>query len=263
MNEIIALIKEGTGTTSDAIAVAMLIVGVLIVISIVLFFKYHRLNKTKNTCGLTGEQAARRILDNNGLDSIKVKCTGSIIWGNSYSHVFKKVRLRRLTYKKDSVTSLAMAAQKSSLAIMDKENDPVMKTRNVLIPLQILGPIMFLPLVVIGIIIDILIAAANNTSPNYLVTFIMAGFGLALYIVAFALTVVILKAETKAQAKSIEILRDEKLATEEEIEDIKGLYKVYNLEYINNMIMAFLELLLRVLQIVAAVQGSTSSSQNN
>ena len=157
MNEIIALIKEGTGTTSDAIAVAMLIVGVLIVIfalvgiviSIVLFFKYHRLNKTKNTCGLTGEQAARRILDNNGLDNIKVKCTGSIIWGNSYSHVFKKVRLRRLTYKKDSVTSLAMAAEKSSLAIMDKENDPVMKTRNVLIPIQMLAPIMFLPLIVV------------------------------------------------------------------------------------------------------------------
>ena len=271
MNQIIELIKQGTGTTSDGIAIAMLIVGILIVIfglvgiviSIVLFFKYHRLNKTKNTCGLTGEDAARRILDNNGLQKIKVKCTGSIIWGNSYSHVFKKVRLRRFTYKKDSVTSLAMAAQKSSLAIMDKENDPIMKTRNVLIPLQILGPIMFLPLVIIGIIIDILIAAANNASPNYLFTFIMAGFGLALYVVAFALTVVILKAETKAQAKSIEILRDEKLATEEEIESIKGLYKVYNLEYINNMIMAFLELLLRVLQIVAALQGSTSSSSQN
>ena len=106
MNQIIELIKEGTGTTSDGIAIAMLIVGVLIVIfalvgvviSIVLFFKYHRLNKTKNTCGLTGEDAARRILDNNGLQNIKVKCTGSIIWGNSYSHVFKKVRLRRLAY---------------------------------------------------------------------------------------------------------------------------------------------------------------------
>lgn len=271
MQAIIDLIKEGTGTTSDGIAIAMLIVGILIVIfalvgvsiSIVLFFKYHRLNKTKNTCGLTGEQAARKILDDNGLEHIKVKCTGSIIWGNSYSHYFKKLRLRRFTYKKDSVTSLAMAAQKSSLAILDKENDPVMKTRNVLIPLQIFGPIMFLPLVVIGVIIDLLIAMNNDTSPNFVFTFIMAGLGLAFYVVAFALTVVILKAETKAQAKSIEILRKEKLATESEIEDIKGLYKIYNLEYINNMIMAFLELLLRVLQIVAAVQGNSARANNN
>ena len=91
----------------------------------------------------------------------------------------------------------------------------------------------------------------------------MAGVGLLLYVVAFALTVVVLKAETKAQGKSIEILRSEKLATEEEIEEIKGLYKVYNLEYINNMILAFLELLLRVLQIVGALQGSSSSSSSN
>lgn len=271
MNQIIELIKEGTGTTSDAIAIAMLIVGILIIIfglvgvgiSLFLFFKYHRLNKTKNSCGLTGEQAARQILDKNGLNNIKVKCTGSIIFGNSYSHYFKKVRLRRFTYKKDSITSLAMAAQKSSLAIMDKDNDPIMKTRNVLIPLQIFGPIMFLPLIVIGIAIDLLIAWQNGGSPNFIFTFVMAGIGLLFYIVSFALTVVVLKAETKAQAKSIEILRKEKLATESEIEDIKDLYKMYNLEYVNNMILAFLELLLRVLQIVAAFQGSSSSSSNN
>ena len=267
---IIDLIKEKTGTTSDAIAWAMLIVGVLIiifalvgvVISIFLWLKYHKLNKTKNSCGLTGEQAARRILDNNGLQKIKVKCTGSLIFGNSYSHVFRKVRLRRFTYKKNSVTSLAMAAEKSALAVMDKENDPIMKTRNVLIPLQIFGPFMFLPLIIIGIIIDLLIAYNSGTSPNFLFTFIMAGLGVGFYAVSFALTVVVLKAETKAQARSIEILKKEHLANDQEIAWIKELYKLYNLEYVNNMILAFLELLLRVLQIVAAAQGSSARASD-
>ena len=53
------------------------------------------------------------------------------------------------------------------------------------------------------------------------------------------------------------------MATAKEIEDIKSLYKVYNLEYINNMILAFLELVLRVLQIVAAAQGQSSKSSSN
>ena len=271
MDFIIDYIKQYTGTTSNEIAIAMFVVMCLIVvfalvgvvISIFLWVKYHKLNKQKNTIGLTGEQAARRILDDNGLQNIKVKCTGSLLFGNSYSHVFKKVRLRRFTYKKDSVTSLAMAAEKSALAIMDKDHDPIMKTRNILIPLQILGPMMFVPLVVAGVIIDIVIAVNNSIAPNFLVTFIMAGVGLLLYASSFALTVVVLKAETKAQAKSIEILREGNYATESEIEDIKGLYKLYNLEYINNMILSFLELLLRVLQIVAAVQGSSSISNNN
>ena len=268
---IIELIKEATGTTSTGLAIAMFVVGLLIilfalvglVINIFLWVKYHKLNKTKNSCGLTGEEAARKILDDNGLQHIRVKCTGSLIFGNSYSHVFKKVRLRRFTYKKDSVTSLAMAAEKSSLAIMDKENDPIMKTRNVLIPIQMLAPIMFLPLIVVGVVIDVLIAMANDRGPNFLWTVILASVGLAFYIVSFALTVVILKAETKAQAKSIEILKADKLATDEEIEQIKGLYKLYNLEYVNDMILAFLELLLRVLQIVAAFSGSSSSSSSS
>ncbi|MBR6071215.1 MAG: zinc metallopeptidase [Acholeplasmatales bacterium] len=271
MQKIIDLIKEYTGTTSDGIAIAMMVVIALIIvfaaigigISIVLWVKYHHLNKTKNSCGLTGEQVARKILDANGLNKIKVKATGSFIWGNSYSHYFKKVRLRRFTYKKDSVTSLAMAAQKSSLAILDKEKDPLMKKRNVLIPLQFFGPLMFLPLIVAGVVIDLVIAAMNNKSPNFVFTFVAAGIGVLFYAISFALTIVVLKVETKAQEKSIEILKKDNLATAKEIEDIKSLYKVYNLEYINNMILAFLELVLRVLQIVAAAQGQSSKSSSN
>ena len=270
MQELIDAIKENTGATSDALAYAMLFVGALIVIftligvfiSIYLFLRYNKLNRTKNSCNMTGLEVARKILDDNGLNHISVKATGSFIWGNSYSHVWKKVRLRRFTYKKNSVTSLAMAAQKSSLAILDKENDPIMKKRNKLIPLQMFGPLMFLPLVVFGVILDIAIASALDKDPNYAITFTCAGFGVLLYAISFALTVVILKAETKAQAKSIEILQKENLATPEEIEQITDLYKVYNLEYINNMIIAFLELVLRVLEIIAQIQGKSSSSKD-
>ena len=267
MQKIIDYIKEYTGATSDGLAWAMLVVAALIIvfglvgicISIMIWFKYHKLNKTKNSCGMTGEKIARKILDDNGLQKIKVKATGSFVWGNSYSHYFKKVRLRRFTYKKDSVTSLAMATQKSALAIMDKNQDPLMKKRNVLIPLQFFGPFMFLPLIIIGLVIDLLVMS----SKNFTVTFVMAGLGVLLYVVAFALTVVILKAETKAQAMAIDVMRSEGLANETEIEQIKSLYKIYNLEYVNNMILAFLELLLRVLQIVAAAQGSSVKSSSN
>lgn len=269
MQKIIDLVKESTGTTSTGIAMAMIIVGALIVvfalisvgISIVLFFKYRKLNKTPNSCGMSGEEVARRILDDNGLQQIKIKCTGSLLWGNSYSHYFKKLRLRRFTYKKRSVTSLAMASQKSALAIMDKEGDPIMKKRNVLIPLQFFGPMMFIPLIAIGVCIDLVLATKGHN--NFVCTFISAGLGLAIYVVALLLTIVILKAETKAQAKSIEILRQNNLATEDEIESIKDLYKCYNIEYVNNIIISALELLLRVLQIIGAIQGRASSSNNN
>ena len=265
MNELIEYVMNETGATSPLLAWAMLVVGGLIIIfslvgigiSLFLFVKYNHLNHKKNSCGMTGLEAARKILDDNDLNNIKIKCTGSMIWGNSYSHYFKKLRLRRFTYKKNSVTSLAMAAEKSSLAVLDKEGDTDMKRRNVLIPLQFFGPLMFIPLVVIGVLIDIAVA---NT--GFIATAVCAGLGIALYAASFALTVVILKVETKAQRRSLEILKEEGLATEEELADIKELYKYYNLEYINNMIIAFLELLLRILQIVAASQGVKTGSKD-
>lgn len=93
---------------SDQIVVTMaIIVGLLVVasffslfVSIYLAIAYAKYNRTKNTCGKNGEEAARLVLDNNELEHIKVSKNGSILFGNSYSHFFKKVRLRRLTWKR-------------------------------------------------------------------------------------------------------------------------------------------------------------------
>jgi len=55
-------------------------------------------NRKRNSSGKTGEEIARKILDDNDLKNIRVSKNGSILFGNSYSHYFKKVRLRRLDF---------------------------------------------------------------------------------------------------------------------------------------------------------------------
>ena len=69
---------------SDQIVVTMaIIVGLLVVasffslfVSIYLAIAYAKYNRTKNTCGKNGEEAARRlVLDNNELEHIKVSKT--------------------------------------------------------------------------------------------------------------------------------------------------------------------------------------------
>ena len=79
-----------------SLEIALMIVGFLIVIvgivsgitSIWLVIKYYRFNRRENSLGLTGIEVARKILDDNGLEHIKVKRTGSLLFGNSYSHYF-------------------------------------------------------------------------------------------------------------------------------------------------------------------------------
>ncbi|MGN1094445.1 MAG: zinc metallopeptidase [Candidatus Neoclostridium sp.] len=248
---------------SEGVVIAMsVVVGLLVlaslfalVVSVYLWIKYVKYNKVKNECGKTGEQIAREILDKNGLEKIKVSKTGSIMFGNSYSHYFKKVRLRRLTWKKDSLTSLAMAAQKSALAVLDKEGDKDMKMRVRLTPLIYFGPIAFVPMVIAGILLDILLS-----SGVFGIVFTL--LGLAFYVLSFVMSVLVLKTEKKAQKRAYEIMEEQGLATEKELESCKDLFRLYNIEYINDMIIALLELVYRVLQLLGYLQSSSSSSSS-
>ncbi len=265
MSEFSNIVREMADGTLDGVSEGVIIamsvvVGLLIIasifafgISIYLSISYVRYNKKQNSCGKTGEQIARKILDHHELGHIKVSKTGSIMFGNSYSHYFKKVRLRRLTWQKRSVTSLAMAAQKSALAVLDKENDAEMRTRVRLTPLIYFGPIAFVPMVVMGVLLDVLLSTG-------FCGILFTVLGLGFYLLSFVMSILVLKTEKKAQKRAYEIMKEEGLATEEELESCKKLFRLYNIEYINDMVIALLELIYRVLQIIAYVQNSSSSS---
>lgn len=267
MDEFIELLRSASdgalSGVSDGIVFTMFVVIVLLAIasviafgvSVWLFFSYVKYNRTANSAGKTGEQVARRILDENGLERIKVSKNGSILFGNSYSHYFKKVRLRRLTWKKDSVTSLTMAAQKSSLAVLDKTGDADMKKRIRLTPIIYFGPLAFIPMLLIGVILDLFVFNFGSG----ICTIIFTCLGLALYVASFVMSVLVLKTEKKAQALALEIMKKDGLATDEEIEMSKKLFRLYNIEYINDMVVALLELVYRVLQIIAFAESDSSA----
>ena len=256
---------EGFKNVSPAIQWAIFIVGALIVvvgivsviISIWLSIKYVVYNRRMNSRNLTGRDAARKILDDNGLNHIKVSVVGSFLFGNSYSHYFKKVRIRRLTNKKPSITSLAMGAEKSALAILDKEGDKDMKTRIALTPLIYLGPFALIPLVVIGVFIDLIFFNFNGV-----VTIIATALGLGIYVVSFILSIMTLKTEVKAQALACNILKQESMATDEEIDMMRELFKLYNIQYINDIVMELLQMIMKILQFVAKIQNSSSVSKD-
>lgn len=243
--------------------IALIFVGCLIgivglasfVVSCWLSIKYMIFNKKENSAGMTGQEVARKILDDNDLGHIKVKVTGSLLFGNSYSHIFKKVRLRRFTRHKHSLTSLGIGAQKAALAILDKEGDQDMKKRIRLYPLITFGPFAFIPLILIGAALDYFVFSQNG-----LWVYILGGLGLLFYVYAVVLSVLTLKTEKKAQEKAYEILKKEELANDEELQDLKELFHLYNVQYVNDIILASLELIYTILQIAISIQGNSSDN---
>ena len=246
-----------------ALEIALMIVGFLIVIvgavsgavQLWLIVKYYKYNRRENSAGLTGMEMARSILDANGLQKIKVKRTGSLLFGNSYSHYFKKVRLRGLIRHETSLTSIGMGAQKAALAILDKEGDPDMKKRIRLVPIITFGPFMFIPLILVGVVLDYFVF--NGTSG--LCTMALGALGLLFYVYSIVLSVLTLKTEKKAQARAYDILRSDYGITEGELDALKELFHLYNIQYVNDIILSSLELLYTVLEIAIAVKGDSKN----
>ena len=242
--------------------IALMIVGVLIAIvgivsgitSIWLVVKYFRFNRRENSLGLTGIEVARKILDDNGLEHIKVKRTGSLLFGNSYSHYFKKVRLRGFIRHETSLTSMGMGAQKAALAILDKEGDKDMRKRIRLVPLVTFGPFAFIPLILIGGVLDYFVFNGSG-----ICTLVLGTIGLLFYVYSVVLSVLTLKTEKKAQSRAYEILQRDYHITDDELSALKELFHLYNVQYINDIILSSLELLYTVLEIAIAVKGHSDN----
>ncbi|MBO5883318.1 MAG: zinc metallopeptidase [Clostridia bacterium] len=242
--------------------ISLMIVGIFIVIvgiasgitSIWLTVKYFRFNRKENSLGLSGMQIARKILDDNGLEYIKVKRTGSLLFGNSYSHYFKKVRLRGLIRYETSLTSMGIGAQKAALAILDKEGDEDMKKRIRLVPLVTFGPFAFIPLIAIGALLDYFVFNGSGVC-----TLVLGAVGLVFYAYSIVLSVLTLKTEKKAQNRAYDILEKDYHVTRDDLSALKELFHLYNIQYVNDIILSSLELLYTLLEIAIAVKGKTDN----
>ena len=237
--------------------IALFIVGALLFLvaigsgltSTFLFIKYFKFNHQENSLGLSGTQLARKILDDNGLEHIKVKRTGSLLFGNSYSHYFKKVRLRGFIRHETSLTSMGLGAQKAALAILDKEGDPDMRKRVRLVPLITFGPFAFIPLLLVGAFLDLFVFNGSGTC-----TFVLGIVGLLFYIYSIVLSVLTLKTEKKAQERAYTILQNDYNISAEELSALKELFHLYNIQYINDIILSSLELIYTLLEIAIEVK---------
>ena len=238
--------------------IALMIVGGLIgvvgivagIVSIWLSIQYMRYNRRTCSSGMTGEETARAVLDANGLHHIRVSVTGSVLFGNSYSHYFKKVRLRRFTKHKQSITAVGMGAQKAALAILAKEDDPDMRRRIRLVPLITFGPFAFVPLILIGFLLDYFVFQSSGYC-----TLLLAGFSVIFYVYSIILSVSTLKTEKKAQERAYEILAQKHFLNAVEMTDLRGLFRLYKIQYINDIIISSLEMLRFVLQLVIQVKN--------
>lgn len=101
--------------------------------------------------GINGAEAARRILNNEGLYDVQVECTDK---GDHYDPRTKTVRLSYDNYHVPSVTAVGVAAHECGHAIQHAKNYGPLTIRSTLVPVVNIGSTLGFPLILLGVILS-------------------------------------------------------------------------------------------------------------
>jgi len=108
---------------------------------------FNKYSKIRSMTGLTGAEVARRMLDSNGLNSVRIEEINGFLSDN-YDPSSKTLRLSPDIYRGNSIAAAGVAAHESGHALQDAEAYGPLKIRAFMVPsVQIgswLGPIIFM-----------------------------------------------------------------------------------------------------------------------
>lgn len=110
--------------------------------------KYHRV---RSMSGMTGAQAAQRILQYQGITDVQVECLHQG-QGDHYDPRSKTVRLSYENYNSASLTAVAVAAHECGHAAQHHEEYGFLKLRSTLAPVASLGSRLGFPIILLGVL---------------------------------------------------------------------------------------------------------------
>lgn len=190
---------------------------------------FRKYASQRSVRGLTGAEAAQRVLRHNGVFNVRVERVS----GNLTDHYDPRTNVIRLSdsvYGSTSTAAIGVAAHEAGHAVQYAQNYAPIKLRAAIIPITNLGSRLAMPLILLGI----LFSSFGNT----LVLLGIAAFGLS---VVFQL--VTLPVELDASRRAMNAIEAAGLLTPEEQQGAKKTLKAAALTYVAATATAIAQLL--------------------
>lgn len=188
---------------------------------------FARYEKLKTARGITGAEAARKVLDMNGLQNVRVeRVSGELT--DHYDPRSNVIRLSDSTYSNTSVAAVGVAAHEAGHAVQHAVGYVPIKIRNAIVPVVNIGSSLAMPLFILGLILNIL---------N------LAYLGVFLFSFALVFQLVTLPVELNASARAIKILDSSMLLYENEIKPAKKVLRAAAMTYVAAVASTALQLL--------------------
>lgn len=205
---------------------------------------YSKYSKFRCSSGLSGYEAANRLLRANGVNDISV----GQVRGQLTDHYHPKKRIVNLsqsTYDNSSVAAVAVAAHEIGHVMQKKDGNFLYRIRTALVPVVNFGSYLAMPLVLVGLLLDAYSAIAV---PD--IGFKVAMVGVILYGGSLLFALVTLPVELNASKRAKEMLLEQGVLTEEELPGAKKVLSAAAMTYFVSLLTSlvyFLRFLLRVL----------------
>jgi Zn-dependent membrane protease YugP len=188
---------------------------------------FNRYSRVASGRGLTGAQAARRLLDSAGLSHVGIEVVGGRL-SDHYDPRTKVLRLSPDVGGSNSLAALGVAAHEAGHAVQDATGYAPMKVRSSLVPTANLGSSLGMILFFVG-----LVMGGSDLLMN---------LGILLFSAAVLFTLVTLPVEFNASSRALSLLSSQGVLVSTEMEGARKVLSAAALTYVAAALMAVLQL---------------------
>lgn len=193
---------------------------------------YARYSKQLNSRGMTGAEAARRLLDANGLRNVPVEMTEGELTDH-YDPKANVIRLSAGVYGGRSTAAVGVACHEAGHAIQHSVNYAPIKIREAIVPITNLGAKLSMPLIILGLLLG---------SMSQLFIY-LAYTGVALYGLCAIFQLVTLPTEFNASSRALASIEGMGLLQGEELDGAKKVLRAAALTYVAALAVTLMQLL--------------------
>lgn len=195
------------------------------------FAKYDEVVASSN---MTGYDTVVRLMKSNDIYDISIgKISGKL--SDNFNPKARMINLSDSTYGSNSVAAVAVAAHEMGHVLQERRGYVFYKIRTALVPVVNFGTRLSLPLVLVGLVIDLLI---NSTTAD--IGFYIAMVGVMLYGGSFLFTLITLPVEFNASRRAKRMLLEEGILNEDEVEGASKVLSAAALTYVASSLVSLL-----------------------
>ena len=190
---------------------------------------FNKYSKVRSMMGMTGEDAAKRLLNSQGIYDVTVRSVKGQLTDH-YDPRTKTVNLSESVFHSTSVAAIGVAAHECGHAMQDNVGYVPLKLRGAIVPVANIGSQAAFPLIIIGVLIG------GMGSP-------LVNIGLILFSLAVIFQLITLPVELNASRRAITLLDQVGILGGQEVNQTRKVLGAAALTYVAALAASVLQLL--------------------